>query len=893
MNWLRYSGRIILGLGVIAIALWATENKLIETTPTQFWGAILVYLVCAEVAWTLVDRRGREAALRLPRSGLHRLSRWDRVNVTISKWFFDGGRTRFVDILVKHDFMRDSLQSLQAAVFMHETGPRVHLLVGKPGSGRSTLLLRLGRMLSEQGQQVFIALPGPELTSLEPVIAVAKKQQVYLLVDDLDLRPQTEEWLYELHRASLPVVVVGTVNINHQTGPDDANFERLKPAGLLSRAVRHNPQTTANDLAGIARKLESFGRLDRPGLSLETTADLLAAVRYLQGKDPDAGLWTDLDGNASLPQHHKLMLALCGLAEVAIPDSLYVPLFGAKAIGRWQRANLLWLDDCYALPPHRHVCLDLLQKLDPGSQPVLQALADLIQISAQNVPAFACRLLYGLARASETRELVQGIVEALPRVVDPASWPASARRSWNHVLLELGQPLPETQVDAWYPPELLLQTQAAFACGDYQTALALSRTLTETPLYAAAGTYNFALALMHLDQLDEAERVLAALKPGPAGTHYLRGMLAEKKGDWLHALDAYEESRKADELLLPATRRLAFAYLKTGAPRAAIPLFEAVLSYTPLQPDLYGGLAVAHLQAGMAQRAAAQSARAIQSGVEPSDARKAVARACAEVNAYARVAAELEACLSYDDEDPEAWAGLAEACRWLGRFKREEECLRRLQAADPDDDEVRLQIARNQRDQGETENALELLEPLLTSDAPPLSALLLACEVLAGRKDPALQEALARQALAQGETTGWAFYWLADSLEERSPAATEAFAQAIAGLKQQLVRGVTPRRAAKVWQAVYLAALSVGDETAAADAARKARQEVAICEALGAEVESVAHHRSVPPELFLESLPPGAGALAESSQPRAEPKAPAPAEAVNLRTRFWRTQGRG
>jgi tetratricopeptide (TPR) repeat protein len=291
-----------------------------------------------------------------------------------------------------------------------------------------------------------------------------------------------------------------------------------------------------------------------------------------------------------------------------------------------------------------------------------------------------------------------------------------------------------------------------------------------------------------------------------------------------------------------------------------------MLSHTPLAPDLYGGLAVAHLQAGMAQRAAAQSARAIQAGVEPAAARKAVARACAEVNAFARVASELEACLSYDNEDLEAWAGLAEATRWLGRFEREAECLTRLQEADPDNVELRLQMARNQRDQGCAETVLELLEQLLTDDEPPLAALLLAAEVLAEQGDPGLQEALARRALSQGENTGWASYWLADSLSRDGSQAAAAYQEAITSLKRQLAHGVTPRRAARIWQAIYVAASWLQDEPTAREACKKARQEAAICEAIGSKVESVIHHRAVSTEQFLQALPQLA---ADSSPPHA------------------------
>lgn len=874
MNWIRYSGRIILALGVIAIGVWATTNEWVDMPVTQFWLGLMVYLIAAELGWTLLDYYLTDLQSRLPRRGLLRLSSGDRFMLTLNSWLYDGGRCRYVDILTKQDVLRDAHQSLQASVLTRESRPRVHLLAGAVGTGRSTLLLRLARILAENSQTVFVGLPGPEIAALETVIEAARNRQVYLFIDDLDLQPQAEEWLYEIYRSQLPIVVVATTSQESQPEFDEDKLGVVRPAGLLAEGTAHPSPITPNDLAELARKLQSLGRMRREEVAVGTTTDLLEAARYIQGRDPKQGLWQDLDRGPKLAQEQKVMLALCGAAELGIPESLYGAVFGGKAITRWAKANLVSLQHCHALPPHHKVCLDLLRELGPASETVHGALDKLTRLVLPVMPVFAVRLLYGLAKEDTLREVARAQVLSL-QGQPLGDWPAPARRAWRQVLEELDLVTDDMVQDESYPPELLIAVSRAFDRADYEGALAAAQKLAKHELYESAAGFDMALALCHLGRMEEAGGLLATLKSSPPGTHYLRGLIAESRGDWTAALDEYEASRKADELQLAATRRLAFAYLRSGAPKAALPLFEAVLLYTPKSAELYGGLAVANLQAGMAQRAAAQSARAIQAGVEPTAARKAVAKACAEVRAYSRVAAELEACVSYDSEDLEAWGELATACRWLGRFEREAQCLEKLQAAGPMTDDLRLQTARNQRDQGNPEAALSLLEPLLATDQPPLLALLLAAEVAAGGNDPMLAETHAKRAVTQGEASGWAQYWLADSelRSGRTEQAREHYHDAITGLRAQVDAGVTPRRAAKCWQAIYLSAVQRGNEDLARDAARKARQEAAICEALGAEVESVVHHRAVPTALFLESLP-GTLTTGAPTEPPETPPAP-------------------
>ncbi|MEI6500034.1 MAG: tetratricopeptide repeat protein, partial [Armatimonadota bacterium] len=703
--------------------------------------------------------------------------------------------------------------------------------------------------------------------------------------------------LYEVMSAGRPIVVLATVQQPSEAATDQDGLAALRPAGFLAQATIHRPQVTAADLVALARKLSLLGLQAGAERPADGQTDLIAAVRCLRGADPLRHLWQDLEAGAALPDPHQAMVALCGVAELGLPESLWVPVLGEKALPRWERAGLLAQEDGLALPPHRSVCLDFVRHREDRETVVTEALQAFAALTADVSPEFMPRLLFGLSRCEELVAVVRAWVSGLQPLPPQADCPAALQRLWRHVFDALDIPYEATATGGDTPPELSLLVNLAFDRADYTAALQFSRRLSHNAVYQAAARFNTALALAHLGQLAAAEAELANVSGATLGTHYLRGLVAEASGDYVKALDAFEASRKAGELQLAATRRLAHCFIRSGAPRSAIPLLESALSYEPLRPDLYGGLAVAHLHAGMVQRAAAQSARAIQAGVEPSAARKAVARACAEAHAYDRAATELEACVAFDPSDLEAWRDLAAACRWLGRFTREEECLQRVQLVDPDDPATVYQMALCQRDQGRPEQTAKLLEPLLTTLAEanhPLAipALLLAAEVAGTGGEADRQRALALQAVELGDATGWAQYWLADSYSDPTPEAHTAYRRAVTVFLEALEEGIPPRRAAKLWQAVYLAAVKLNEDALATKAERRARQEVSVCEVLGAEIESVFHRRTVPTEVFNESLP-SSGAEEGQGSSRDETRSAPVVEVPIIRTRLGgRASGR-
>jgi tetratricopeptide (TPR) repeat protein len=880
MNWLRYSGRIILALGVVAIALWATREKLIDIPVYHFWVGILCYLIAAEVVWTLVERASARGDSSSTTAGLLKFPGKLGAN-TSPDWLYDGGRVRLDDIAAQNDVVRDSHQGLVASVLTRETRPRLHLLCGEAGTGRSTMLLRLGRTLADQQHNVFLALAGADLDELPLILTAARKTQVYLLIDDLDLHPQAEDWLYEIFRAQLPIVVVATVrNPSHSSSQHHA-LDVLQLADLLSAAARHVPTITANDLGSLARKLSVLARQQHANLALEESSSFIAAMRRLQGRDPAGNLWQELDQGANHPLRQKVMVALCGAAELAVPRRLGVQLLGEKALVQWQRAGLLKAEQGLLLPPHRNVCLDLLEELQHEEAPA--ALRQLVEHAAATEPTFVIRLLFGLASTEQTAPLARQILAEKTLQPHP-QWSEALQRQWRRLLQACDLASAPPDAENQHPTELVRLAGLAFDRQEYERAAELCRQLASTGVYQAAAGFNLALIFARLGRWEEATEQLQGLKDAPCGTDFLRGLVAEASGDHLAALEAYERSRQADQLQLAATLRLAFCRIRTGSPRTAIPLFEAVLVHAPLLAEVYGGLAVALHRAGMGQRAAAQSVRAIQAGLDPLLAHKAVAHACADQYAFDRAAIELEACVSYAPEDLESWRDLASACRCLGRFRREEECLRRVQLVAPDDTENLFQMARCERDQGRSKETLELLGPLLQTGAT-VRVLLLAAEAAGSDGGRELQRRYASEALALGEESGWADYWLADALAEDDVQRREAYATAIGAFQSKLAEGVTPRRAARLWQALHEAATQIGDDRLAAEAIRKGRQEASACAALAVEIESVTHRRSVPADIFLEALAPVDPVPTEQApSPRRSPGGPLTTTLPNVAT---------
>ena len=863
MFWSRWAGKIALAVVVLGVAAWATHQKLLSLPLVEFWSLVVGYLAVTEGAWLIWEQKAAEAD-SLQRRGLASIPRATQLGVKAGDWFYSGGRPRLTDILARLDAPREYATGLIASLTSPDALPRLHVLHGPPGRGRSALLLRLGQILAERGHDVLRTLPGVNSHALEAVLnAAGRKRQCYLLVDDIDLNPQAADLLYGIFRSGKPVIVVATALTPELPDHDSGPLAAMVPADLMARGVQHSVQVTTQDISALVGKLRGLGKLSRPEVTGEAAESYVTALKHLQGTE-QVRLW-DRRQVRDLPEQGRLVLALAGAAEVALPTALLSELGAPARWPAWVKAGLVIAEHGLALPSHRDYCLAFLKDHGFTANQVREALNRLIDASLHAAPPLAPRVLCGLSRVPELRELATDEIMARRDLLSGSALSPELQRQWRHVwgLLRL-EPEVGWATDDYAPARSLLAGDLMFR-GRYEPALAIYKALAADPVYSEIACFNAALALAHLDRYSEAEEELGKLRQHLSGVHFLKGLIAEKRGDMMLALDHYESSRKADELTLLATQRLAFTYLRTGAPRAAVPLFESLLARMPRRAELYGGLAVAHLHSGNSQRAVAQSSRAIQAGVDPQRARKAVARAFRDASAYDRMVTELEAVVSYSANDCEAWDDLAMGCRWLGRFQREEQCLGQIRRCEGTDrPETMLRLARCYRDQGRAGEALDVLWPLTQGPEPTPEMFLLGAEVAGscGRRD--LQQQLAEGAIARGDNSGWGHFWLADSDMLDGDSQRDAYRRAMQLLEGRQSHGMPHRVAAALWQAVWVAAVRTGDQSAAERALYHARQDASICKAIGSEVESVTARRSVPPDVFLEELPdpvvpPGAG----------------------------------
>lgn len=858
MKWPRYVGQAFLAMGVIAVGIWATANELLDIPPYQFWTGILCYLIAAEVVWTLIVHRLEEQEQILPRQGLLSCSLRMRVSSERPHWLWEGGRVRWGDIRAQRDSPREALPVALHHVLLPPEGSQLHILEAPPGMGRSTFLLRLAAALLEAKQTVYLVLSTPQGRAWEHLFNTARRRPVYVLIDDLDMCPEAECWLYEVQRRNLPLIFVATLAPFEASFLATQEFFVLPPAFLHRQGNRRELQFTQTDGQILARDILGSPQAARVNLQAISGENVFQAARHLhalaRGENslPDAaGIFTEAEG--LFPSQTLMQIALAGAAELAIPPDVWEKWLGPKSEAQWRQAGLALKEFGWLLLPHRLACLMYLERLGFDNPLLLEALLSLCQALLDEAPAFVGRLLFGLLQQQALRPLAQTALQRLPITELWAAWPEETKRLWRPVWAYAGLMCPEEKPSD-YPPDEHWAAIGALLRKDYALALQIATKLRQNPLYEAVARFNAALALFSLGRYADAQQELAQLPRHVFGAHFLRGRAAEERGDILKALEHYEASRKADELPLASLRRLAFGQIKAGAPRAAIPLFESLLGHEPNDVELYAGLAVAYFQAGMAQRAAAQSARAIQAGIDPAIARKAVARAYMKIYAFSPAMAELEACLAYDEKDLEAWRELAQAAQGLGRFQREEECWRYVLSQQPHDRQARTHLARCLRDQGLFSEAKQILEPLWEEAVSENEALLLGAELAAAQADRPQQEALAAQALGLDDTNGWAHFWLAHSQSELNEIAQKAYQKAVYYFQMELQEGLPPRQAATLWQAIYLAAQALGDAVLAAEAQRKALQEAEICETLGEPIHSLRQYRAVPVSVFRESF---------------------------------------
>lgn len=782
--------------------------------------------------------------LTLPRRGSRRRPDGD--------WLFVGGRPRLSDIEARADAPRAALAQLHAGLTADSTRADRHLITGVPGSGRTTLLLRLGRELAAEGRQVHLYVPGPGHTPLERFLnEIRRRAPHFLLIDDIDLCPEADTILQAVDSSGVPLIVVATACV--EEGTDDAadGLATLSPATAAALGLRHRLSLSPTDLSALATAMGGSLPSDLKSEAPLAGVTMLEAMRAIHSSlHPDRD-WLGLAAQCPEDRQALIGLALAGLAELGLPREV----LARAAAGRaevWLRSGLTAQDGGLLLPPHSVICRQFLRELQAEAPELQAALAHLLDSAAAEEAAFVPRLLSRLVQVPDTRDLA---LEALDRrganrrdasTVEGQAW----RIAWQVSGLQVSDQASESLA----APDIARLTVGAFHSRQYDQVRELCARLAEDRLYRDCAAYNSALAHALAGRLDDAYSGLGQVPAELPQASFLQGLLQEEREDFESAIGSYRHCIEAETLVGPAVRRLAQAHLKICAPRAALQLFEASLKEHPRCAALYGGVAVAHLQLGEIEAAQAQSDRAIRAGVPPSQARRAVASAFSDVRAFARAASELEACVLADPDDLEAWRDLAVASHWAGDFAREEDALRHLLNANPADVAARTQMARCQKDRDNAPAAWEILRTLGEARIGTLEAALTTAEVAGLMGQAEEQRRAAEAALALGDESGWALFWLARAQASVGEDAALTYMRAASVLRQQITDRVPAATRARLWEAILVAALYLEDELALQTAVQSAYREGQLCEATGAKIDSVSAGRAVAASDFTKGL---------------------------------------
>ena len=119
--------------------------------------------------------------------------------------FYQGDKPSLEYIAADADIERDVFKDVYGKVCASAPGVQLHCIVGEPGSGKSTLMLRIGYELARDGNRVFRIMATAHESGLwswyvmEKLSSIAKKP-FYVLVDDIFRDKNVIEELDELNK---------------------------------------------------------------------------------------------------------------------------------------------------------------------------------------------------------------------------------------------------------------------------------------------------------------------------------------------------------------------------------------------------------------------------------------------------------------------------------------------------------------------------------------------------------------------------------------------------------------------------------------------------------------------------------------------------------------------
>ncbi len=651
----------------------------------------------------------------------------------------------------------------------------------------------------------------------------------------------------------------GSGGVNTRDLMSVANLHQLRMTPRESqmfsdRAVRE--QVSTPERAMMARQLELGGESDL----------LTLAISLEQGCSPSAMAVAAMDELDEQQQTVLYGLAVAAVTDGGVSQTLLQTLFGRnalEAIDAIAARGLAVRREGYVWGPHQamalhvlraHGMLDSRQQVDLAER-ILRTLHATDPVRANAVtrvllhadtelgPPLWSRcadLWVTAAEQSEPAELVELIAPTLRLAGDHGTAAGFLQRHLNHATLGRRASF-----------EL---ARCLHRLSSYNAAADIFESFLEDKSYSVVARLNLALSAIGQGRYEDAELLLRVLEKnelGIPGLHHLLGYVAELRGDLPVAMERYQQARGQYWFDNLALRRLGSLKIATGANREAIRLFEAGLQQEPDRVEYYGALAAAHYLDDNAARAAAQSVRAIQAGVEPALARKAVAHGYFQYGLYEPALTELRNCLIYRPDDLEAHVMIAECLHNQNNLREATEALYDALEIDADFVTAKQHLASYLCDLKQYEQATRLIDEILGSQSPTAELSLLAARVAANAGDMQTSARHAAIALDAGDESGWGWFISAHATTDAQ--AQYNYEKAIPLLSQTTV--TAPRLAsASACQALAIARCALGDHPGAFRAARQGTNRL-IHELYGGEpVLSAVALRHIAGKEFLQEI---------------------------------------
>ncbi|MFO7948339.1 MAG: tetratricopeptide repeat protein [Armatimonadota bacterium] len=880
MKLLALSGKILLAVGSLAIGLTIyLLSPAARIAPIGYWTAIGVYIVAAELAWILAERQAMQRPNQLRRCGQKLVTKGSfrkRSDYEVKPAVLSDP---FLQIGSDADIERDIQASFINTFDTGGKDNRYHLLVGRPGIGKTTLLYRIGSELLERGYGVstfdgsLLDSP-PEITDMQN--AARGTARLFVLVDDIHLQPGVGKLLELTLDKNHGITVLGTCTRSAYDVMVRGNVRNgASPRDILSVAQAHGIRITPREGKSVGDKLKrhygaapdimpvdrtkAAGAADEMlslsvGLMYGMTLPVFA-VAVAEDIPPDARRW--LIGLSIISLGHD------GLQHDMIDRLMASP--SAEALEFLKDENVVAEYDDIIYGPHPVVATTLLKS------PTLTTDTDTLEISAKIVHraleidhTVAASILRGFSHHlgpdtsqrlwHQTRDgWMERITELPPIQLIECFVPMLQDLGENNLITDICEEHLETKGVG--KRAAFLRGLALYRLGSFTAARAAFTEFLEEEPYTDMARLNTALCDLSQGRYKPAGRYLEALADEDRdmpGLQYLLGYLAELQGETDRAMDLYKEARAQYTHDRAALSRRAALKIRSGAPKEAVKLYEAGLQQNAEEVDFYGGLAVAHYMAGEKQRAVVQSARAIQAGIDPAVARKTVARAYMDHGIYDLAAGEIDNCLAYSPDDAEARMLLGQ-CRFnQNDLDAAEEIFAETTGDFPDLLSAQMEYALCLRDREKFSDAQSMLENITQTFGATAETYILQATIAANEGDEQAMGEAAMAAEKAGDETGWAQFLIA-----RAPTETDMeldYRAAIQLFNQTLVTTAVARDAAAIYHALAICRQAVGDFEQAEQSVRQARKLINGDRHHAEPVFSAIDLRRIPTRQFLRQL---------------------------------------